>query len=253
VANSLVREEGECVVEESHSTPHDAEVKVLGGLLLRPESLGQMVDLLHPEDFARERHRVIYAALLSLSQQHGPISAQTVCEILEQRGHLSSVGGSEYITSLSRPVEEQEMIELAASIQRRASARRRLLSAGERIQQLAQVEPDETIALDKAMQLLAQVKRNPSTFASPLGELLVECTQELSQLRSRSGELTGVPTGLVDLDTLTDGLQPSDMIMVAAPPASGKTSFVLSIAVHAALSTGRPIGMFSLSRCVSVT
>jgi len=96
------------------------------------------------------------------------------------------------------------------------------------------------------MQLLTQVRRNPSTFASPLDELVVEYTQELSQLRTRSGELTGVPTGLVALDRLTDGLQPSDMIMVAAPPATGKTSFVLSIALHAALSTGRPIGMFSL-------
>jgi replicative DNA helicase len=233
-------------VEESLSMPNDAEVKVLGGLLHRPESLARVVELLHPEDFARERHQMIYAAVLSLSEEHSPISAQTVCEALEQRENLGIVGGSEYLASLGQPIEEQELIELAAAIQRRAEARRRLLSAGERIQQLAQVEQDEAIAFDKATQLLAQAKRNPSTFASPLGELLVECTQELSQLRTRSGKLTGVPTGFVDLDALTDGLQPCDMIMVAAPPASGKTSFVLSIALHAALSTRRPIGMFSM-------
>ena len=233
-------------MEESHSTPKDAEVKVLGGLLHRPELLARVVDLLHPEDFARERHRMIYAAMLSLSQEHDSISAQTVSKVLEQRENLSSVGGSEYIASLSCPIEEQKIIELAASIQRRATARRRLLTAGERIQQLARTEPDETIAFDKAMQLLTQVRRNPSTFASPLDELVMECRRELSQLRTRSGELTGVPTGLVALDRLTDGLQPSDMIMVAAPPATGKTSFVLSIALHAALSTRRPIGMFSL-------
>ena len=233
-------------MEESFSTPTDAEVRILGGLLLHPESLAQVVDLVHPEDFSQERHRVIYAALLSISQQHGHINVQTVREALEQRGSLSSVGGSEYLTSLGRPVEEQEMIEHAASIQRHAAARRRLLSAGERIQQLARAEPDEMIAFDKATQLLAQVKRNSVTFASPLGELLVESTKELSQLRTRSGGMTGVPTGFVELDALTDGLQPSDMIMVAAPPSTGKTSFVLSIALHAALSTRHPIGMFSL-------
>jgi replicative DNA helicase len=232
-------------VEESLSTANDVEVKFLGGLLLRPRSLGQVVDLLHPEDFFQERHRVIYTAVLSLYQQHDPISAQTVCEVLKQRGSLDSVGGSEYLTSLGRPVEEQEMMEHAAFIHRCAAARR-LLSAGERIQQLARTEPDETIAFEKATQILAQVKRIPVTFASPLGELLVESTQELSQVRTRSGEWTGVPTGFDDLDKLTDGLQPSDMIMVAAPPSTGKTSFVLSIALHAALSTRRPIGIFSL-------
>ncbi len=232
-------------MEESLSTANDVEVKFLGGLLLRPESLAQVVDLLHPEDFFQERHRVIYTAVLSLYQQHDPISAQTVCEVLKQRGSLDSVGGSEYLTSLGRPVEEQEMMEHAAFIHRRAAARR-LLSAGERIQQLARTEPDETIAFEKATQILAQVKQIPVTFASPLGELLVESTQELSQVRTRSGEWTGVPTGIDDLDKLTDGLQPSDMIMVAAPPSTGKTSFVLSIALHAALSTRRPIGIFSL-------
>ncbi len=234
------------MMEESHSTPNDAEVQILGGLLHRPALLVRVIDRVHPEDFVWERHRMIYAAMLSLSQEHDSISVQTVCEVLEQRGSLGSVGGSEYIASLSHPVEEQELIELAASIQRRATARRRLLTAGERIQQLARTEPDEAIAFDKATQLLAQVRRNPVPFASPLGELLVECTQELSQLRARSGELTGVPTGLVDLDALTDGLQPSDLIIVAAPPATGKTSFVLSIALHTALSTGLPVGMFSL-------
>ncbi len=232
-------------MEESLSTANDVEVKFLGGLLLRPGSLAQVVDLLHPEDFFQERHRVIYTAVLSLYQQHDPISAQTVCEVLKQRGSLDSVGGSEYLTSLGRPVEEQEMMEHAAFIHRRAAARR-LLSAGERIQQLARTEPDETIAFEKATQILAQVKQIPVTFASPLGELLVESTQELSQVRTRSGEWTGVPTGIDDLDKLTDGLQPSDMIMVAAPPSTGKTSFVLSIALHAALSTRRPIGIFSL-------
>jgi len=82
-------------MEESHSTPKDAEVKVLGGLLHHPELLARVVDLLHPEDFARERHRMIYAAMLSLSQEHDSISVQTVSKVLEQRENLSSVGGSE--------------------------------------------------------------------------------------------------------------------------------------------------------------
>ena len=233
-------------MEESLSTPNDAEVKLLAALLLRPESLAQVVDLLHPEDFFQQRHQVIYTAVLSLSQQHSPISAQTICEVLEQRGSLDSVGGSEYLPLLGCPIEEQEMRELAASIHRHAAARRRLLSAGEQIQHLARTEPDETIAFEKAAQLLAQVKRNPVTFASPLGGLLVESMQDLSQLRTRSDEWTGVPTGFDALDMLTDGLQPSDMIMVAAPPSTGKTSFVLSIALHAALSTQCPIGIFSL-------
>ena len=233
-------------MEESLSTANAVEVKFLGGLLLRPESLVQVVDLLHPEDFFQERHQVIYTTVLSLHQQHSPISVQTVCEGLKQRGSLDSVGGSEYLTSLGRPVEEQEIMEHAASIHSSAVARRRLLSAGERIQQLARTEPDETIAFEKATQVLAQVKRNPVTFASPLGELLAQSAQEMSQVRTRSGEWTGVPTGFDDLDKLTDGLQPSDMIMVAAPPSTGKTSFVLSIALHAALSTRRSIGIFSL-------
>lgn len=106
--------------------------------------------------------------------------------------------------------------------------------------------PDETIAFKKATRLLAQVKRNPVTFASPLGELLVESMRDLSQMRTRSDEWTGVPSGFDTLDLLTGGLQPSDLIMVATPSSTGKTSFVLSIALHAAVSTQCPIGIFSL-------
>jgi replicative DNA helicase len=197
-------------VEESLSTPNDAEVKILRGLLLRPELLVQVIDLLHPEDFFQERHRLIYTAMLSLSQEHSPISVQTACEVLEQRGSLDSVGGSEYLTALGNPIDEQELMEHAASLHRRASARRHLLSAGKRIQQLAREEPDETIAFEKATQLLAAVKRNPVTVASPLAEFPVESMQELSQVRTQSDEWTGVPTGFVDLDRLIDGLQPSD-------------------------------------------
>src|SRR5260370_2234119 len=86
----LVRGEREGVVEESLSTPNDAEMKVVGGLLLRPEALGRVAELLRPDDFAHERHRLIYATLLSLSQEHAPISVQAVCELLEQQGSLRS-------------------------------------------------------------------------------------------------------------------------------------------------------------------
>ncbi len=233
-------------MEESLSTPNDAEVKLLAALLLRPESLTQVVDLLHPEDFFQERHRLIYTAVLSLSQQQSPISAQTVCEVLEQQGSLDSVGGSEYLTSLGGPAEEQETMELAASLHKHAAARRRLLSAGEQIQHLARTEPDETIAIKKATQLLAQVNRNPVTFALPLAELLVESKKKLNQRRTQSDEWSGVPTGFDDLDRLTDGLQPSDLIIVAAPPSTGKTSFVLSIAFQAAVDAECRVGIFSL-------
>ena len=232
------------MVEKSLLTSNDAEVKILGGLLLHPESLAQVIDILHPEDFFQERLRVIYTAVLSLHQQRSPISAQTVCEVLEQQGSLESVGGSEYLVSLVQSIEEQEMRELAASLHRHATAHR-LLSAGERIQHLARTEPDETIAFEKAMQILAEVRRNPVTFASPLAELLVESKKIVNQRHTQSDEWSGISTGFENLDKLTDGLQPSDLIIVAAPPSTGKTSFVLSIALTAALDAECPVGIFS--------
>ena len=227
-------------------TTSDAEVKVLGAIFLHPQSLARVIDIVHAEDFAQQRHRTIYEAMLHLHKQHASITVNALCEVLKQQESLDSVGGPEYVSSLSSNVTEQEGTEQEARILKHAAALRRLLDAGERIQELARTEQDAVIAFDKAMQLLSQVKRHPTVFASPLGELLAECKQDLKKLRTERRELTGVPTGFDSLDEITDGLQAADLIIVAAPQSTGKTSFVLNIALHAARDAHRPVGIFSL-------
>lgn len=231
------------VVEENTSA---TEVKILGGIFLRPESLAQVNDIVQPEDFTLARHRTIYEMMLHLYNRGEPVTANSVCAMLTQQGKLDDVGGHEYVSSLSGYVEEQDRIEQHARILKRTATLLRLLDAGKRIQELAQIEQDEVIALGKAEHLLSHVHRHSSAFASPLGALLAEFKRDLNQLRTQHSDITGVPTGFAFLDEITDGLQPSDMIIVAAPQSTGKTSFVLNIALHAALSAHRPIGIFSI-------
>ena len=221
-------------------------MKILGGIFLRPESLARVIDIVHPEDFTQARHRRLYEMMLLLYGRHEPITANDVCAALKQEGKLDSVGGLEYVISLSSHVGEQDRIERYARMLERAAALRRLLNAGKLIQELARTEQDEVIAFDKAVQVLSHVKLHLTAFASPLSSLIAECKRDLTRLRTQRGEFSGVPTGFATLDEITDGLQPSDMIIVAAPQSTGKTSFVLNIALHAAMSAHRSIGIFSI-------
>lgn len=224
----------------------DDEVKVLVGILRHPEVLALLVDIVHPEDFTQTRHRTLYETVSLLYFRGEPVTAHRVCAVLRQQGKLENVGGPEYVTALSLQGEEQGGVEHHARRLKRAATMRRLLDAGERIRELARTEEDEAVALEKAVQLLSRVNPYPTALASPLGEILSECKQELIRQRALRRELTGVPTGFASLDEITDGLQPSDMIVVAAPQSTGKTSFVLNIALHAALNAHLSIGIFSM-------
>ena len=225
----------------------EAEASVLGSILIDPEAMVQVADSLHPDDFYRDAHRMIYETILHLYANRQPADFITVCDDLERRGKLEEVGGSAYITSLINQIPTSINAEYYANIVERTAVLRRLIQAAGEIAAVAYDETDAEIALDHAEQLIFNIgQRHTRSDFSNLRDLLDSYMEKLDQLHQRRGAIVGVPTGFTDLDRMTGGLQKSDLIILAARPAVGKTSLALSLAHNAALKYNRSIAIFSL-------
>lgn len=226
----------------------DAEKSTLGSMLLEKDAIFAAQEILKPEDFYREAHRHIFQAIAALSGRGEPVDLVTVAEELRQRNLLEQVGGASYLASLANCVPTAANVEHYAKIVEEKSILRALISASTRVAQMgydANLEV-ETI-LDEAERAIFQItqKRNVQGFVS-LRSILIEAFNRIEQLYTQKGGITGIPTGYGDLDRLTSGWQPSDLIIIAARPSMGKTTFTLNLAQQAAVDMKIPVIYFSL-------
>ncbi|GFN22904.1 replicative DNA helicase [Thermanaeromonas sp. C210] len=229
--------------------PHslEAEQSVLGAILLDREALLTAAEILRMEDFYREAHRVIYRTILDLESRGEVVDLLTVTEELKRRGELEAVGGASYLAQLTTVVPSVANAGHYARIVSQKAALRQLIQAATRIAERAYEEEGEVGEIvDEAERLILEVAagRYRDGFVN-IKQVLLQTFEHLERLASHKGEVTGLPT-FTDLDRLLSGLQPSDLIICAARPGMGKTSFCLNIAQKVALQQKVPVAIFSL-------
>lgn len=226
----------------------EAEQSVLGSLLIDRDAIVRISDFLKAEDFYRESHGQIFAAILNLYERREPSDFITLCDELERRGQLDAVGGPEYLTSLINAVPTSIHVEYYARIVERTAILRRLIEAAGKIAQLAYGEAEDIDqVVDRAEQILFDVsQRRVRQTLVPIKSILTQYYDRLEYLHQHRDESMGLPTGFVDLDRLLGGLQPSDLIIVAGRPGMGKSSFGLTVAHNAAMKYNAVVAFFSL-------
>jgi replicative DNA helicase len=229
--------------------PHnlDAEASILGGILLRNEVLSNL-DTLEPEDFYDPRHKVVFGAVRALESANKPIDVVTIEAELDKIGKLDAIGGMAFLGELALRVPTPDnVMHYAAIIQDKHSARRLMLAASEIADKGYDDLGDVRDYLDEAEGKIFEVtQRTEKSGPEPIKSLIKKVFGSLDERFSSPGGITGVPTGFNDLDNMTAGLQPTELIILAARPAMGKTSFALSLAQNAAISGGWPVLVFSL-------
>ncbi|NJQ16298.1 replicative DNA helicase [Streptomyces bohaiensis] len=202
----------------------EAEQSVLGGMLLSKDAIADVVEVLKGHDFYKPAHEIIYAAILDLYAKGEPADPITVAHELTKRGELSKVGGAGYVHSLVQTVPTAANAEYYAEIVHERAVLRRLVQAGTRITQMgyaADGDVDEIVNSAQA-EVYAVTEQRTAEDYLPLGDIMEGALDEIEAISNRSGEMTGVPTGFTDLDSLTNGLHPGQMIVIAARPAMGK-------------------------------
>lgn len=226
----------------------DFEQAVLGAILIEPDAYSLVSELLKPESFYDERHQIIYEAITALSLQQRPVDIITVPEELRKMGKLDEAGGLYYIVSLSENMASSAHIEYHAKIIAQKHLSRQLISFASRIQRQAF---DETIDVEDLMQetegkLFEISQKNMLKDYQQINSVLGEAYEMLKKAAARSDGMSGLSSGYHQLDAMTSGWQNSDLIIIAARPAMGKTAFVLSMAKNMAIDMKIPVAVFSL-------
>lgn len=227
----------------------EAEQSLLGALLIDKDAIVSIAETLRIDHFYKsEQHGSIYAAILELYEKREPIDLVTVTEKLKQAGTLDRVGGPAYLTELVNKVPTAAHVESYAKIIREHAVRRQLISYSSRFIDMAYDEGLEVSnVLEECEQsVFAISQQHIKRDFIQLRDALAESFDRLDELQKTSGKLRGIPTGFRDLDNKLAGLQNSNLIIFAARPGMGKTSFALNIAQHAAVVEGIPVGIFSL-------
>jgi len=226
----------------------EAEQSVLGAILIDRDAVIEVAEFLRPADFYRQANGRIYSAMLELSEKREPIDVVTVAEALERNDELEAIGGRAYLSGLSNQTPTAVHAAQYGRIVERKAVLRNLIGAAGRIAGIGYEDPAEVQeAIDRAeAELFAVSQKRIDTGFSPLKTLLHDAYDRLDYLHAHRGEISGVRTGFVDLDSLTTGLQKSDLVVLAARPSIGKTSFALNIAEHAAVKERKSVGVFSL-------
>ena len=226
----------------------EAERAVLGSLLIDPDAIIKVANFLRAEDFFRERHAWLYEAMLSLHERHEPLDYVTVVDELERRDRLEEVGGPAYITDLISGTPSAMYVDHYAHIVERSALRRRLISAAGQIAEIAYDDSQEVdTVVDKAESLIFGVSESLiHRDLMPIRAIMGDVVDHIDFLARNQDTLMGVPTGFTFLDRLLGGLQKSDLIILAARPAMGKTSLALNVAQNAAKRYGARVGVFSL-------
>lgn len=235
----------------SHKLPPqniEAEQSVLGAILLENGALNKVVEILSPEDFYRDAHRKIFEALIVLSEKDEPADLITLTNELQKMNQLDSVGGASYIASIIDSVPTAANIDYYANIVKEKAVVRNLISTStDIITKSYEYLGDVESLLDEAEQeifKISGVRVKPSFY--PIRDVVKGSFKTLERLYEKKDLITGIPSGFKDLDRLTAGFQPSDLIIIAGRPSMGKTAFCLNIAQHAAIQRKVPIAIFSL-------
>ena len=230
--------------------PHNLEAErcVLGSVLIHNDAFNQAAELLDAEDFFRDAHRRVFDKMVDLNERGEAIDLVTLKDELARSGDLEVVGGPAYVAGLVDGVPRSTHVEYYARIVKEKATLRNLIFSANRILDTAYSAEDEAdTVLDQAEQaIFAIADDNIHTGFVPLRDLVQGSFETIEKLQEHKGLVTGVPTSFVDLDDMTSGFQPSDLIIVAARPSMGKTAFVLNIAQHLGVKTGMTVGFFSL-------
>jgi replicative DNA helicase len=227
----------------------DAEMALIGSIMLRPLGLNEIMDSIHQDSFYAEKHRLIYQCMLELARKSEPIDLVSLTGKLREQGYLDSIGGPGYLSELVGNVPTSTNIEYYANLVSRKHTLRELISAGDEIAELGFNEAEEIeMVLDTAEKRVMSVTGTTGRAQKFQGskEILNDVWETIMKMRDNKGELRGVPTGFDDLDKKLAGFQKSDLIILAARPSVGKTSIALNMAKFAAIHHNIPVGIFSL-------
>ncbi len=230
--------------------PHnlEAESNVLGSLLIDSEAIGKIADVLVEEDFYKKSHQIIYRACIELYDKREPIDLLSVSNLLSEYGELENIGAKSYLASLANSVVTSSNVKYYAEIVQKKSTLRKLIKVSADITNIAFKETENIDdVLDSAEQKLFGIsqkylKENFSSISSVLNDTF----ERIDELHKNKGKLRGLPTGYTDLDNLLAGVQKSNLIIIAARPSVGKTSFALDIARNIAIKGKECVGIFSL-------
>jgi replicative DNA helicase len=228
----------------------EAEMSILGGVLLDNEAINRVLDILVPEDFYRESHRKIMRAMIELNEHREPCDLITLTTILKKRGELEEIGGAPYLATLVDYVPTAANIAYYSKIVKEKSISRSLISvATEIVTDGFDDQADIDELLDKAQKAIFKISENRiDTPYFALNLILKDAIKYIGELYEKKESVTGVPTGFIDLDQKTSGFQRGDLIIIAGRPSMGKTAFALNIAQYAAVHAqpSYPVVVFSL-------
>jgi len=229
--------------------PHnlDAEISTLGALMLHPDAVYNVVDILKPGAFYDEKHQTIYSAIHELSEKNSPIDILSVSTRLKEKNVLEKIGGRAYLAQLVTSVPTATNAKHYAEIVHKKKILRNLIEASGHISELGYQEEDDVDSLlDQAQQKIFNIAKVSLKSFFELGKILGESWERIERLHASKNEIRGVPTGFEELDKKLAGLQKSDLVILAARPSVGKTSLALDIARNAACQHNVPVGIFSL-------
>lgn len=232
--------------------PHsiEAEQAVLGGLMLDNNAWERVSDAVSDGDFYRHDHRLIFRAIFTLAERNSPFDVVTLSEQLDKEGHLSQVGGLGYLGELAKNTPSVANIKAYAQIIRERATLRQLIGISNDIADMAYAPQGKSAVevLDEAERQIFQIAEARPKAGGPVGinEILVKTIDRIDELFNTNEGLTGISTGFTDLDGMTSGLQPADLVIVAGRPSMGKTTFAMNLVENAVLRTEKVVLVFSL-------
>ncbi len=232
-----------------HIPPHslEAEVAVLGSILINPESMNKIVEILDIDNFYSPQNRLIYEAAFTLYNQNKPIDYLSLSEYFKSRNQLDDIGGIEYLSELGLDTVLSSNIEYYAQIIKENALKRKLVNAGSIIIEEVFKNPEAETSLEIAEKTIFEIAQQKSSQDVQLiTNLLMETVEQLEFRYNNKGSYTGVPSGYYDLDAMLAGFQKSDLIILAARPSMGKTAFALNIAQNVGIVQKVPTLIFSL-------
>ena len=227
----------------------DSEKALLGSVMLRPEAIHDVLEIVDEHSFYAEKHRVIWKAMIELFQKHEPIDLLSLSSRLKEKKQLDAIGGRAYLTELVNLVPSSSNLVYYAEVVRRKYVLRKLIEAADHISELGfKEENDLEMLLDDAEKRIFAITSSTSGKRryTSMKDILGEAWERIEKLHTPEGGLRGVPTGFRGIDSKLAGLQKSDLIILAARPSMGKTALALDIARHAALNEKIPVCVFSL-------
>jgi replicative DNA helicase len=240
----------EIAAASSQVVPHsrEAEEAVLGAVLINPEAYYDVAQFLRGDDFYIHRHRWVWEAFARLNEQRIPVDILTVSGELDRAGQLAEIGGPAFLSALVSNVPTSLHAEAYGHMIEQTAVRRRMIEAANRIAKLAYQEDSGLEAvMDEAEKAVFGVsERRMTRDLQPIKQVLSEYYDRISLIAQRGEEMVGAPTGFVDLDKLLGGMQPSDFLIIAGRPGTGKTAFMLSAARNSALGYKKHVAIFSM-------